>query len=107
MKWIFDDNLGKISIFLQKTCYVFTLESARPDNSTKYPQVTTTYVFSWRTEDNHALIVPRHEKTCLMLYANNKGADQPAHPHSLIGAFVVRCLDSMIPILAQSKISRL
>ena len=32
-------------------------------------------------------------------YANNKGADQPAHP-------VVRCLDSIIPIVAKSKISR-
>ena len=29
-----------------------------------------------------------------MSYANNKGADQPAHLHSLISAFVVRCLDS-------------
>ena len=36
-------------------------------------------------------------------YANNKGADQPAHPRSLISAFVVRCLDSMIPVLAISK----
>ena len=29
-------------------------------------------------------------------YANNKGADQHAHPRSLISAFVVRCLDSII-----------
>ena len=42
-----------------------------------------------------------------MPYANNKGADQPAHPHSLISTFVVRCVDSIIPILAKSKISRL
>ena len=48
-----------------------------------------------------------HAKTCLMPYANNKGADQPAHPHSLISTFVVRCLDSMICILAISKVSRL
>ena len=34
---------------------------------------------------------PGHEKMCLMPYANNKGADQPAHPRSLISAFVVRC----------------
>ena len=27
-------------------------------------------------------------------YANNKDADQPAHPHSLISTFIVRCLDS-------------
>ena len=29
-------------------------------------------------------------------YANNKGADQPTHARSLICAFVVRCLDSII-----------
>ena len=40
-------------------------------------------------------------------YANNKGADQPAHLLSLISAFVVRCLGSIIPILAKSKTSRL
>ena len=31
-----------------------------------------------------------------MPYANNKGTDQPAHPRSLISAFIVRCLDSII-----------
>ena len=41
-----------------------------------------------------------------MPYANNKGTDQPAHPHSLISAFVVCGLDSIIPILAISKVSR-
>ena len=39
---------------------------------------------------------PGHAKTCLMPYANNKGADQPAHPRSLISTFVVHCLDSYI-----------
>ena len=29
------------------------------------------------------------------------------HPRSLISAFVVRCLDSIISILAKSKVSRL
>ena len=42
-----------------------------------------------------------------MSYTNNKGADQPAHPRSLISVFVVRCLDSIVPILVKSKISRL
>ena len=32
-------------------------------------------------------------------YAYNKDADQPAHPHSLISAFVIRCLESIIPPL--------
>ena len=40
-------------------------------------------------------------------YANNKGADQLAHPRSLISAFVVRFLDSIIPLISISKISRL
>ena len=41
-----------------------------------------------------------------MLYANNKGEDQPAHARSLISAFVVRCLDTSItPLLAKTGIS--
>ena len=35
-------------------------------------------------------------------YANNKGAYQPAHPRSLISAFVVHYLDSTIHILPKS-----
>ena len=31
----------------------------------------------------------------VMPFANNKGADQPAHPRSLISAFLVCCLDSI------------
>ena len=49
----------------------------------------------------------RREKTCLMPYADNKGADQPVHPRSQISTFVVRCLDSIIHELAKSKISRI
>ena len=49
---------------------------------------------------------PGHAKMCLMAYANNKGTDKPAHPRSLISTFIVRCLDSMISILAISKVSR-
>ena len=48
-----------------------------------------------------------HEKTCLISYANNKGADQPALPRSLISAFVVRCLDSIISLDSIAEISRL
>ena len=44
---------------------------------------------------------------CFMPYANNKGANQPAHPRSPISTFAVRCMDSIISILAKSKISRL
>ena len=34
----------------------------------------------------------------LMSCANNKGADQPAHPRSLISTLVVCCLDSIISL---------
>ena len=50
---------------------------------------------------------PCHEKTCFMPYANNNGADQLVHPRSLISTFNVHFLDSTIPLLAKSKISRL
>ena len=46
-------------------------------------------------------------KSLFMAYANNKGADQPVHPRSLISTFVVRCLDRIIPVLVKSSISRL
>ena len=50
---------------------------------------------------------PGREKTCLMSYANNKGADQPAHPRSLISAFIVRCLDSVMSLVSVTEISSL
>ena len=39
-----------------------------------------------------------------MPYANNKGADQPVHPRSLISTFGVRRLDSIIPLVSIPKI---
>ena len=59
-----------------------------------------TFIFSGvRIFRNFTVIESRHEKTCLMPYTNNKGADQPAHPRSLISTFIVRCLDSIIPVV--------
>ena len=48
---------------------------------------------------------PRREKTCLKGFANNTGADQPAHPRSLISAFVIRFLKNIVSRLASSEIS--
>ena len=42
-----------------------------------------------------------------MSYANNEGADQPVHPRSLISAFVLSCLDSIISLDSIAEISRL
>ena len=52
-------------------------------------------------------IEPGHEKMCLMPYATSKGADQPAHSRSLISAFVVRSLDSIISLESITESSRL
>ena len=35
-------------------------------------------------------------------FATNRGADQPAHPRSLISAFVIRCLESIISKLTRN-----
>ena len=48
---------------------------------------------------------PRREKTCLQGFANNTGADQPAHPCSLISAFAIGFLERTIFNLATGKIS--
>ena len=49
-----------------------------------YPQTRISY-FKWASS----------WENLFMPYASNKGADQPVHPHSLISAFVIRCLDSI------------
>ena len=41
----------------------------------------------------------------ISIFANNKGADQPVHPHSLISNIVIRLLESTISRLTTSKIS--
>ena len=51
------------------------------------------------------IIGPRREKTCLREVANNTGADQPVHPHSLFSAFVIRFLEGFICKLAMGEIS--
>ena len=41
------------------------------------------------------------EITCLRRFSNNKGADQPAHSRSLISAFIIPILKSIISNLLQ------
>ena len=63
-----------------------------------------------KAQQYSALHLPGHATMCLMPYANNKGADQPAHPRSLISAFVVRSLDNdniiHVSLISRSEISR-
>ena len=56
-------------------------------------------------QDNQSLFGPRREKTCLRGFANNKATDQPAHPRSLISAFVIRLLESFISRRAMNVLS--
>ena len=51
------------------------------------------------------IIGPRSEKTSLWGFANDTAADQPAHPRSLITAFVFRFLESTICKLDTGDIS--
>ena len=48
-------------------------------------------LLSW-SEDVVLLHGPRREKTCFRGFANNTGADQPAHQRRLISTFVIRLL---------------
>ena len=68
------------------------------DNFNTWPNITHRCDVMW-------LNGPPHEKTCLRGFGNKTGADQPAHPHSLISAFVIRLLESIICKLATGEIS--
>ena len=41
-----------------------------------------------RAQSHFIINGPQREKTSLRGFANNKGADQPAHPRTLISAFL-------------------
>ena len=66
-------------------------------------RTTTLLVLSWggsyyKTSRTNTYSWAGPWKMWLMSNANNKGADQPVHPHSMISAFVFRCLDSIISL---------
>ena len=63
------------------------------------------YKMSWAMR-KHVLCHMRTTKAQISLRIN-KGADQPAHPRSLISAFVVRCLDSVMSLVCVTKLSSL
>ena len=60
-----------------------------------------------RMEESTKHIWATSWETLFMPYANNKGTDQPAHLRSLISAFVVCCLDSIIPLVSICELSSL
>ena len=59
----------------------------------------------WKSHVPAHTIWPLTRENLSSVFANNKGADQPAHPRRLISAFVVRFLKSIISKLASREIS--
>ena len=66
-------------------------------------EVSCTYNISKIQNYSRSLNGPQREKTCLQRFANNKSADQPVHPGSLISAFIICLLESIIYLLALSE----
>ena len=70
------------------------------------PVVRIEEILTLKSHEKSITYGPGHAKTCLMPYANNKGADQPAHHRNLISAFIVRSLDNITSLVSRSEISR-
>ena len=67
--------------------------------------IDTTVVHSHKLRTDRETSGPRREKTCIRGFANNTGADQPAHHRSLISAFVISFKENFIRKLAPGEIS--
>ena len=46
-----------------------------------------------------------HDKLLFMSYTDNKGTEQPVYPRSLISAFVIHSLDSIIPVSEDPRLA--
>ena len=105
------ENWLTVSIVQSKSC-----NSVNMTLKSRTNQLHVMFLIPYEMERNLVLIrgrakvqfafEPGLEKMCLMPYANNKGADQPAHPRSLISAFLARCEDRLITLVYISEISR-
>ena len=56
----------------------------------KYMFILVYFYFNCSLIIFQRLMIGLVAKKSLLVFANNKGADQPAHSHSLISAFVIR-----------------
>ena len=55
---------------------------------------------------NNDLFLEVYQENLILLYGNNKGADQPTNPGYLISAFVIDFLESIMPLLTTISIFR-
>ena len=70
------------------------------EQETDHSRKCYTTVQRWSCHTGNCNDLSHVMRKSVMPYANNKGADQPAHPCSLISAFVVRCLDSILSLVS-------
>ena len=91
-------QIPSISVLLVATCFVRLTEEICHE----YMLILMLLMLS-----RLLLISATSWENLFLPYANNKGADQPAHPRSLISTFVIRYLGSIIPLGSTSKISSL
>ena len=61
------------------------------------------WIYKMPLQQKKKIWASTHENLALC-YANNKGADQPGHLRSLVNAFVIRYLDSIIAKIDTSKV---
>ena len=72
-----------------------------------WDETELSYAESWTFGLIKLIYEPRHEKTCFCHMPRTTSHRSAVHPRSLISAFVVHCLDRIIPLLAIAEISRL
>ena len=80
------------------TLILFLKENFEKSNVEKYLQRTKSCLCFRRTTKSGF-------ENVIVLQASNKGADQPAHLHSLISAFVIHLFEWVIYTLATCKFS--
>ena len=88
------------------TIYIFTLELLHERNCftvlrTTQQQFNLHLRAAWSTP---LLSMASTRENLSSGFANNKGADQPAHPRSLISAFIIRLMESIISRLATREV---
>ena len=96
-----------IPLFINQSSYPDTQNNHHDETNFEYLKHILRYVDknTYTLGGFYALrFGPQREKTCLRGFANNTGADQPAHPRSMISAFVIRFLESVICKLATGDI---
>ena len=101
------------SKFYPSKCWGGKHEVGSEDVKHKSKKLVFTFLFYFYLESfhkEHSTVIKQliwaltRKKSCLRGFANNTGADQPAHPRSLISAFVIRFLESIICKLATDEI---